>query len=365
MPIFRHEAVRPMAPSRASVVLAMFLAVSLSGCLADDTAPAVEPASGPVVITDPGNYTYVDDATLDNGGHIHDYWNGQKRIEVLNGEQPTAGYFLAQRSMLTLQPESGLTIPPGTGMVEITLEVLDNVHPSRAKPELWIKTQNDSVERYVAEIVNGETITFETTEAQADLPHQVLSAWELHVYGNFTDDTLVGETWLQWRVSYVADAIKSDRPPVVYPAHPDHWGDQSQLPLMETTHRFGLASAPIGLCFGGRCDIDPHDSLDGAIVPPDADHVLVTITETSTLPTRLGLYYHTAAHRDYQFPSPDTDDGTTRTYILSVDGQGDGPYSKQTLWDFRVFIDDPSGEGLAYSGEYTLSATVHRDPKAA
>jgi hypothetical protein len=101
---------------------------------------------------------------------------------------------------------------------------------------------------------------------------------------------------------------------------------------------------------------------DGAVVPMDADHVTVVLERTNPAnPTRMGVKFHSALTRDFEVPGQAAETLTAITYHIPVEGGGDGPYAKQSQWEFLVYASDPIEDGVVYE-EFTLTITAHKDP---
>lgn len=334
---------------------ALLIVAMLAGC-ADEAVP--EPVEeGPGLITDPSDYTYVGNAALDNGGHIHDYWGGLDRLTVVDTvDQGIVGLFgLPNVTAHVIRPEDGVVIPQGTSQVDITLGWANAPADQYSQVELWIQTAADNVPRKVSEVENGDTVTLMTEHADNDLPHQLLSAWQFHVVV-YQGSAGIGR-W-QAETTLVAEAVRGLDIPV-FPAHPDQWAERGQdgriLLIDEERSTFYQTQDPfLQSCSGGGCMYFPYDLDDGAIVPLDAEHVWVELTWTATAPSSLALMVHAADTREWSFPEAAEDGEGRRVYQIPVSGvMGDGPYALQSLWEFNVYIDDPS---MVYSGAYTLTA---------
>ena len=72
---------------RLPILVAAALATALlSGCAGED--PAADPAApGPDVVTDPRDYSYLQDAAP--GSHVHDYWQGRDTVRVIEARGST------------------------------------------------------------------------------------------------------------------------------------------------------------------------------------------------------------------------------------------------------------------------------------
>lgn len=344
---------------RASPIeLALLLVlVPLAGCIGAAPAdPAATP--DPEVITDPTDTTY----NASSGYHIHDYWDGQDTLPVLDGTVTT---FLNNNGdestdwVTRFHPGDGRVVPQGTASLTVTVEWTDD-HPlnSHGRMELWVMPANASQARLIEDdLAQGQTLEIPLAYEEADLPHQVISAWEfqVHIRGspqpyNFYSGSI--------HVQAQAHRGLELKP---FPPHPDHWGDRTELALVEETRRFQQLNWPTG---GFTGNFDQRIRLpNGTIVPWGTSHVQVQVTSRNNYPAGgLELRYHPADTRNWTLLEPQQQDGDTATYMIPVDdASADGPYAEASLWVFTVSADhDWQGEVPAYNGEFTLTATAYK-----
>lgn len=102
-----------------------------------------------------------------------------------------------------------------------------------------------------------------------------------------------------------------------------------------------------------------YTPADQVIVPFDADRVEVRIEHATAAPFTVGLAYHGAATREWSFPEAVGTDAQ-RIYTIPVGADGDGPYARQSQWEFIPYIDGPIEHG-AIVQEYRITATVYRN----
>lgn len=343
---------------RAAFALALALGAPLvAGCLEPGADVDSAAAEGPIVVTDPSDFSSLDNASMDDDrAHLHDYWGGKQSLEVLAETQETGGlWFGGPISWALFTPPPGNVFPLGTGLVRVTVSWTESATDLYASPELWVRTQADNEPRPLAPLVNGETLEFESTNDMNDLPHQTVSAWEFHFYLSRPDG--VRPLRFDGDVTMTVVAERALDIPL-FPAHPDHWNGRTEIPLVDDGQdTFYLGDSNRGwACFYG-C---PHTfrPANGTLVPFDAKAVLVTLTAGVGQPTKLGLSYHGADTREYTRIAPDSEDGTTRTYRIPVTrGTGDGPYALQSLWELLPYIESPQEDGV-HRDSFTITAVA-------
>lgn len=358
--------------SRRLALASILVLLALAGCIGGAPADAGEPTNdSPTVVKDPDNYTYVDNASFETGGHVHDYWGGEDELTVVDRTE-RMGRFTVETAgedperIGVMRPPAGTVIPQGTATVRVTVswetqyggEVYEN-------PQLRVRTADDHEFRHAADIENGDTVTIESTNAWNDLPHRQLSGWAFAIFVEPVASP--GALWYQADVTMEVVAERGLELPV-FPAHPDHWKGRSEIDLFEAepgTMVWDPENPLYGsACIGQGCQ-GPYDGShrpdNGTVVPFDAATVRVRVEPTSQSPTRVGLAYHGADSWEYARPEPAETDDRTRIYEIPVTPEmADGPYNEQSLWRFRPYITDPVEDGV-YAGGYRMSATVHRN----
>jgi hypothetical protein len=343
---------RGCAVMRAAPLLALS-ALLLAGC--SSAPPPSAPSQSVTTFTDPAAV-----AANATGAHFHDYWHGQRQLLVLEASHPGgtaegAGPGLAGGAsvpVMRFRPESGSVVPQGAASVEVTLSWADAPGDSYARPELWIKTAATNETRLVAAIHDGETVSVPSTNADDDLPHQLLSAWVFELRMSSPDPMPLR---FKGSVSARAEAVRGLDIPL-YPVHPDRWENQTVLPLLEANGELQYAEDPVDHgCNGSAC---PRALVpdDGRIVPYDAGHV-EAVLESDGVPG-LVLAWHGGGSRDFAAAEPDAQQGNVRHYTLPIDG-GDGPYAVQSQWEFTVLPAPTPAGHAAVEATYRLTVTVH------
>lgn len=350
-------------PPGLLLVTVLACAALLAGC----SNPASEDGESSTIttITDP-NAGRTDPSM---GEHLHDYWGGKHTLRVVDDVIPSGVTWFATTpiSVATIRPEPGTVVPQGAGWVNITVSwVEDNsqVLPNRyEQPELWVKSAADNELVLRAEATdNPFTLAMPIGDAMADLPHQVLSGWQFDLYMLGTAST-PGERWLQFS-GEVTFTVTTDhtRNITLYPGHPDRWDGTTEIPLFSGGGSMSYTGDPTTnqwSCFNG-CPI-VHTPEDGVVVPWDADHVTVVIEQTNNPPFRMGLKFHGADTFEYTAPQASPDSMTSHTYVIPVGATGDGPYARQSQWEFVAYPAAPEENGFVIA-DYFMDATVYRTP---
>ncbi|MCA1818982.1 MAG: hypothetical protein LC620_02840, partial [Halobacteriales archaeon] len=292
---------------------ALLAALLLSGC---STGPAVPSTTAPptVLVTRPGDFSGDANATGANAPHLHDYWLGAERLVVMDGWPTEPGPGLAGGSQVPIyhyRPESGHVVPQGAARVEVTFAwtaASDDVYQD---PELWVRTAGENESHFVGAVASGQTVAVNTTNAQDDLPHQLLSSWVFEFRLSQRSDLQILR--FKANVTVHVEAVRG-LPIPLYPGHPDRWDHRDQVTLVDVTRQVAYLQDPgDDGCDGVSCPT-VESPRNGTIVPPDAAAVTATLTVTYGSPTKVGLAYHGAEGRDFQRLAPSREEGNTRTY---------------------------------------------------
>lgn len=341
------------------VVSALILMLALSGCVTDDAPEATD--DGPVLVTDPTDYSYLENNTTTGRPHIHDYWGGETVKQVVDQTRyPFYNNDGGESSSWTVRfhPEDGTTVPQGTERLEVTVGWTDESPAnSYGDMELWAKTANASEPRLVEEALgNGETFEMPLTYNESDLPHQTISAWEFQVRIRGSPDPY---NFFSGSITLQVDAHRGLelRP---FPAHPDQWEGRTGFVLLEESRDFFQVRYA---GYTGMADqiLRPDN---GSLVPARTGHVEVTLEYENTFPQGgLALWFHGADTREDTRLEPESDDGSVATYTIEVtDAMVDGPYAEASLWEFRVGAPRPGDDKAPmFDGGFTLSAKVLKE----
>jgi hypothetical protein len=341
--------VRPLALLPLAVLV-------LSGC----TAPAADDpvATAPVVITRPDDFANA----TSPGAHIHDYWGGKGRLTVVDlthpgGDAPGTGPGFATGPDVVVRefrPESGHVVPQGTSAVEVTFTWTDEPLDAYAEPVLWLKTAAQNATEEVAAVTNGQPVTLETGLPDADLPHQLLSAWLFELRMSSPEPAPLR---FKGSVTLTVVAIRGLELPV-FPPHRDFWGGATELPLVEGAGQLSyLEDLGDGGCNGMSCP-QVFRPASGLVVPQDAYLVRATLTYAG--PWELELHYHSGLEREFHRADPVQREAGRHTFEILVDGGGDGPYATQSQWEFTVLPPSVGPVRSAWMSDYTLDAVAVR-----
>lgn len=328
----------------ASLVLAL-LVIPLSGCIS-------EPAADPAIVQAPDDFEYLDEPSP--AGHVHDYWHGEPELVLLQREyHATNGVATNSPSgyhQLLPSLEDGTVVPQGTGWLHVRVDLATDPQSKHGDTQVMATPPTDEL------VVLGpadEDIIFPLGPAMADAPHQQVSDWTFFL--NFTGEDDV--FYFSGRITVSIVAVRGPDPLPVFPEHPDLWRGRSQIRLFnESFTRVGVHWDPaFDGCSGvGGCI---WVSTSEQVVPPDADHVAVSIRETTGAPIMMDLLYHGADTRAWQeAEAMDADGG--RIFHIGVGTRGDSPYATSSLWTFRF-----QPVQTAVAGSYEVSADVYRYPE--
>ncbi len=346
------------------VMILMLAALTLAGCTGKKDA-ADTSGNDPVEVTDPRDFSYDPESP---GGHVHNYWGGRQTLLVV--DQPVEGSFSATcggctngMALTTRRSEPDHVVPAGTAWVNVTFSWEENPDStSYGSMELWLKTAADDEPKRVGAVENGKPFTFNSTNEQNDPPHQILSLWQYRLVAQAPEGS--DEVRFSGKIGLVVTAARG-LPIPAWPAHPDHWQGATEIELLQESGSILLqyeVEYPMGgrstSCYGG-C-LGRYVPADGKVVPIETDRVEVEITyPPGTVPT-LGLLYHGADSWDYSEATLQSSEPGRLLFVIESDAVGaDSPYALQSLWDFRVYLDQPTPL-RAFTGEYTVTATAHK-----
>ncbi len=222
-----------------------------------------------------------------------------------------------------------------------------------------VKTAADVTHRRVGELEAGQAMVFESTNEQNDLPHQILSSWE---FGFFLNDESDGCYEFTGTASIRVEIVRGLEIPL-YPGHPDRWGGAQEIILIDEAPDVFIHVGPTdagSACLSGpvgeaRCLWDPHRVANGTVGPFNAQVVEVVLENRATAPLPIDFGYHDASTREVLWPDPIEEAGGRAVYRLDVGG-GDGPYARQSQWEFWVIPE----RGAFYTGSYAMTATAFR-----
>lgn len=341
-------------------VLIVLASIVVAGCF-EEAAP-VAPASEPetILVTAENDLESLSNETFAMAAHIHDYWGGAERLVVLDTTNGASVlWFGGEWNGFGRSPEDGVVIPHGTSRVEVTLTWTDPQIALYANPELWVKTAADHEAQLVGPVTSGETLVIETDDADADLPHQGVSAWRFEWRIDPPNGLPRPIIRNGGQITMHAEAVRGREIPV-YPPHPDLWRGKAEVPLLAAERGEGLWWGQVdrdGLgwsCFM-NCPVI-HRPENGTVIPYDAALVELVLDLDMAPGHDAGLKWRGATTRNWTDLVPTAVDGGTKTYQIPVEpGVGDSPYASQSVWGFALFSEKPQRDGV-FSGSYTLTA---------
>ncbi len=341
-----------------SIAVMALVASLLAGCASDPVTTSTS-TTGEVLVTKPGDYAGDANGTNANLPHLHDYWGGQPRLVVMDGWPTQPGPGLAGGADVAIydyRPASGHVIPQGTSQVEVTLTWTPEADDLYQNPQLWVKGASENQPHLASRVESGQKVVLNSTNELDDLPHQLLSAWLFQFRLSQRDD--VGILRFKANVTIHVEAVRG-LPIPLYPGHPDRWNGTSVMTLVDVTRQLAYLQDPGDAgCDGISCP-QAEVPMNGTIVPQDAAYVEAILTVEQGSPQTVGLSYHGAEGRVFQRLQPVSTTGNERTYRIDVGAFGDGPYAKQSQWEFAPFIDGPAPDTLVVEN-YHLTVTVHR-----
>jgi hypothetical protein len=343
---------------RLALALALALAALAAGC-ASAPPPAPKPATPTTVeVTSLADASSLADPVFMNESHRHDYWGGKSEVVVMDktlqrGELNLGGAPLDWDFL----PDGGHVVPQGTDKVTITVSWHDAAGDTHGTPELWVRKPQQHDASKVQAVESGAPVVLATTLADADVPHQQLSAWRFIV--RMGPATVAGVRFSGDLTVKVVAHRGLDIPAL--PPHPDLWNGKDAIGLLDE-------EAPLGVWMGtppddyecfGSCPVI-HRPPNGTVVPFDARFVEVFLRIDDPSVDTVALMYHAADSWNFTKLQPTRTDGSTQSYKIPVKGlMGDGPYATQSLWELTAYIQKPVEDG-AHVGTYHISARALR-----
>ncbi|MFA5944146.1 MAG: hypothetical protein WC876_06745 [Candidatus Thermoplasmatota archaeon] len=343
---------------------APLLVALLAGC-SDSTNPDAIPEADIGVITDPRDTSYLQNGSLAAGSHIHDYWGGRERVDILastaSGSWSCSGCTDGMQ-FFSARPDEGLIVPQGTKWVNGTFTHRSDGEDQFTGFELWVKTAQDSEPQLQGALQSGVPFSINTTQGENDPPHYVLSLWVFEVKALGGSDRHIGGEF-----ELNAAAVRG-LPLVPYPPHPDRWNGATELDLLsdsgasELTYQMEDPRGGTSITCASGCP-GRHLLPNGTVIPFNTDRVEVRLTIGDGLPVGLGLWFHggdtwseTKATGELVAP------GETLFTIPIEGAMADSPYAPQSLWEFQVWLDQPQPTLQAWRGEYTIEVFAFKDP---
>ncbi len=334
----------------------------LAGC----TSSSPDEQDGVSVITDPNDFSYLNDTRPDQRAHVHDYWNGAQVLEILDQSVRSGTECITDEGCIVARftPPAKSIIPLGTKQVELVIDWTDSPQAIYERPELWVKTAADRDLQSIGEVSSGDVILLDVDNDQNDIPHQRLSAWRFAFFVHSYEGQYLRTDGME--INLQVRAFRGLEIPA-FPGHPDLWGNQTSLSLIEGRDWFTPArlighGADDSTTYGTGSAHFPFAPDNQTIVPFNAQAIEVVMEYDWDTPHGLELYYHGADTWNWTLAPVESDDGSVRVHRIPVGAAGDSPYSTQSLWEFWLRADGGApllGDGV-HRGATSVTATVHR-----
>jgi hypothetical protein len=336
----------------------LFISLALAGCFGGEPArPASVAPQGAVLVTKENDKETLANETFSMEAHVHDYWGGKQRLVVMDEERDAGTTWDAPYWAEVFLPADDAVVPQGTSSVEVTMEWTDGAQHYYTAPELWVRTAADNEAQLVGAIKSGDKLVVSTTLANADLPHQSISAWRFELRLHKSDLPSGMIVWTA-HVKVHVEAVRGLELPV-YPPHPDLWGGKRTLSILDDDQPMGVWIKPLSSCLA-QCDFPYAHPPNGTIVPFDAKGVDFQIQKSADSATELGLRFHGADSRKWTEPTPiSTDGGIVKYHVDLVPGMGDSPYATQSVWEFQTYMTGAT-KGTVKTGSYHVTASATR-----
>lgn len=346
---------------RAALLALLVASAALAGCAEEAPPPTPTSQVEPLTVTDENDAEALANESFMMEAHRHDYWGGAERLTIVDREVETGGTWFGGVLVIDFVPDDGVVVPQGTEAVEVTLSWTRDTDDVFDDPEVWVKTAAQHEAALLGPAEPDGTLRLATTLADADLPHQTISAWrfEWHLQpGLVPGDALPGVRY-SGTVTVKVEAVRGLEIPV-YPPHPDLWQGADAIELFEDERPMGLWFGSIDgwSCFMG-CPI-VHRPVNGTVVPYDAAAVEVRFTPGEDALVELRIEAHGGDTRAWTELEPTSTEGRTQVYLIPVAlGMGDSPYATQSVWEMAIRVVSPEKDG-AVVGSYTMSARALR-----
>ena len=225
---------------RNAIILTLALVSTLLAGCAEPVAPAAVPTAPSVLlVTNENDVESLANESFMMAAHQHDYWGGKDRLTVLDLTRNASVTWFGGPWTFSVGPEDGVIIPHGTIRVDVTVSWTDPQIALYEKPELWVKTAADHEAVLVGPVTPGATLSVETDDAAADLPHQSISAWRFEWRMTPPNGLPRGIVRSGGEVTFHAEAVRGREIPI-YPPHPDLWAGAETIPLFDDARPRGL-----------------------------------------------------------------------------------------------------------------------------
>lgn len=358
----------------ALIVLVMMFAPVFAGCFGGESeAPAA--VDEPVVAneTEP-NATLPDgrgqalafnetNATEEGVGgmeHLHDYWEGQETVVLLDeriytsyfplfpdgegGEPRSVAYVKlgkvpgTEKDALVYEGANKVTVTISEPQVQQGTQLPGAPHPAPPAMTLQYLTAADNAWRDAGALAWSETKEIEVAPRETDMPHSRSSLW---VFRILTDKPIADLTYHMLVTVHKGGSV------VDWPGHPDFYATSDRRTVLETSVRTSVHGAAESIVLYDEMGtwVNPEKLISWGTKELE---VTVRVTEVTNdidaAPDSYYLEYHNATiiGPEINLAEKATDDEPPSDlvewdFVVPVDDYGmDGPYQPESRWGFRV-----------------------------
>ena len=393
-----------MPSARVAAALSVVSVLLLAGCFGSPDAPAapVEPeqtdAQENVTVELPDDRgeaiafqeTNKTEEGLGGVEHRHDYWRGQTRVVVYEGDSYFGifpvypdGQGTSAKSVAYVKLPQPMLVYEGATSVEVAVNGvtfvvsesspagrLETPHP--AAPALTLSYRTAAAEDFVEgpALAVGTPAVIPVSAKETDMPHSVSSLWAFRIETDKPE-------WLA-SANLTITAVKGGSV-VDWPGHPEFYADTDQRVIVDKdfkVHRQGIEE---GILYGSASSWVAPDKLISYGTGRLDVYINITkaVASNGATPTGFFLEYHNATILDAEdeFNERIDDEEKGRQFdhqdyhfVVEVHPAGmDGPYQPSSRWGFRpvaTFAETPAASlcpgCFAYDIEYHMTIIAHK-----
>ncbi|MBI2078137.1 MAG: hypothetical protein HYT80_07185 [Euryarchaeota archaeon] len=347
----------------------MLLAQLVAGCLSGGDASSENRDSPDSLVTDEPD----DGPAADDGTHIHDYWGDAREMTLLEARVPVMVFHNhlfdePPREQHTHGCDETLASSSQGGSVKFSLQRDQIVYPGTSQLEFafrWTSpsitglkflyrppNQHDFVDGGL--VANGKPVIVPLTPEMADAGHATKTLWGFFLCAKSGGSADLAQGDVDARVTARrADVIPRD------PKHPDHWENQTTLPL----GRRAWSGEAVSAVNKGDTAWIPVPIEHGVLVPMGTRTIWVNASFNSTGPLSgvdpgdILVYYRDSTVADWIFKAPRAASSTAHFISFEIrltENMHDGIYGHETNWEFWLRLASQTRQtapsGLGYWG---------------
>ena len=348
---------------RVLLALALVLGSAFAGCMGDET-PAAEDAAPPAASGEEAaaNAT-VDDGTapmdVDVGHqpHLHDYWKDQTRVTLMDQDLPSDAFMTTFMTFFNafrgtpgvggafVELPDGAIVFEGTGQLELTVSWSDpTVTGLGARYRSAASTEFSEPQA----LTSGAPLVVPVTPEMSDMPHAKTSKWRFLLAPSQPGQVVAGTVHVKVDIVRMGDIM-------LFPGHPEHFGDASTLTLFEgaaTSTQDSFVTRIASFATGGSEDTTVPFAK---VVPMEAQSMTANVTIKSANAevgkvTDVMLLVKSADRNGFRAAKMVSGDPATGAYqfawLVEME-ETDSPYADESQWRFTVRVaTDPIGNGV-------------------